>query len=151
MTLNSGEVDYQCWIRVPTGGGVLIFQFTFFCLSIIINYLFIYWRGGIFCFCTVSYNAAWRRIFLDGCWVIKLARMITIGSLVLVTWNLIGASVSSTIWLMTFEDVWMENTHACVFVIMLWGLRGSIRVLSNLSLMMFPADTVKAYHVSTRT
>ena len=51
--------------------------------------------------------------------------MITIGLLVLVTSNLIGENVSYAILLMTFEDVWMEATHACVFVIMLDGLRGS--------------------------
>ena len=49
--------------------------------------------------------------------------MITIVSLVLLNCNLIGASVSSTISLMPFEDVWTEATHACVFVIMLGVLR----------------------------
>ena len=77
--------------------------------------------------------------------------MITIGSLLLVVSNLIVASVSSQIYFMPFEDVWMEATHACVFFIMLGGLRGSILVLENLYLMMFTADTVKASHVSTMT
>ena len=77
--------------------------------------------------------------------------MITIGSLVLVVSILIGASVSSVIWLVPFEDVWMEATHACVFVIMLGGLRGSRWVLAKLSLMILPADNVKASYVSTMT
>ena len=45
----------------------------------------------------------------------------------------------------------MEATHACVFVIMLGGLRGSRSVLAKLSLMMSPYDNVKASHVSART
>ena len=77
--------------------------------------------------------------------------MITIGSLVLVESNLIGASMSSEILLMPFEYVWVEATHACVFVIVLGGIRGARWVLAKLFLMMFPADTVKASHVSTRT
>ena len=77
--------------------------------------------------------------------------MITIELLVLAMSYLIGASVSSAILLMTFEDYWMEATHACVFVTMLGGMKGSRRVLAKLSLMMFPDDTVKDLHVSTRT
>ena len=46
------------------------------------------------------------------------------GSLVLVVINLIGASVSSEIGLMPFEDFWMEAKHAYVFVIILGRLRG---------------------------
>ena len=76
--------------------------------------------------------------------------MISIGSLILVTCNLIGASVSSIIRLMPFEEVWKEATHVCVFFIMLSGLRGSRRVLEKLYLMMLPDDTVKASRVSTR-
>ena len=68
--------------------------------------------------------------------------------LVLVVINLIGASVSSVIWLMYFEDVWMEATHACVFVIMLGGLRWVRLVLAKLSLVVLPADTVNSSHVS---
>ena len=49
------------------------------------------------------------------------------------------------------EDVWMEAPHACVFVLVLVGLRGGRRVLSKMSPMMFPADTVKDSHVLTRT
>ena len=64
-------------------------------------------------------------MFLNGFGVLPFARMITIGSLVFFTCKLIGASVSSEIRLMNFEDVWTEATHACVFVIMLGGLRGS--------------------------
>ena len=63
-------------------------------------------------------------MFLGGCLVLYFACMITIGSLVRVVRNLIGAIVSSSILLTTFEDVWMEDTHACVFVIVLGGLRG---------------------------
>ena len=52
---------------------------------------------------------------------------------------------------MPFEDVLVEDTHACVYFIMLVGLRGSRRVLANIDMMMLPADTVKASHVLTRT
>ena len=90
-------------------------------------------------------------MFLDGCQVLPFARRITIGSLVLVVSKSIGANVSSEISLIPFEDFCMEATHSCVFVIMLVGLRESRRVLVKLSLMMLLADTVKAYHVSTRT
>ena len=38
---NNGEVDPWCWIRVPPGADVLICQFTFLFLSIIIVSLFI--------------------------------------------------------------------------------------------------------------
>ena len=106
-------------------------SFTFISLSIIINSLFISWRGMAVFFRTVSYAATRRRMFLDGYWVIPFARIITMGSFVLVVSNFIVASVSSAIWLMHFEDVWMEATHACVFVIMLGGLRGGWRVLSK--------------------
>ena len=126
-------------------------SFTLFCLSIITNSLFISWWGRRVLFCTVSYASAHRRMFLDSFRVLTFSRMITIGSLVLVVRNLIVASVSSEIRLITFEDVCMEGTHACVFVIMLGGLRESRRVLAKLSLMIFPADTVKVSHVLTRT
>ena len=90
-------------------------------------------------------------MFLDSCLIIPSAWMITIWSLVLVVRNLIGESVSSAILLMTFEDISMEAIHACVFFIMLSGLRNSRRVLAHLSLMMLPSDTMKASNVSTRT
>ena len=57
--------------------------------------------------------------------------MITTGSLVLVTCNLIGESLSYAILLMPYEDVWTEATHAGVFVIMLGGIRGSVSVLAK--------------------
>ena len=49
----------------------------------------------------------------------------------LVISNLIGASVSSAILLMTFEEFWTEATHACVFVIMLVGIRGEYMSFSE--------------------
>ena len=90
-------------------------------------------------FFIVSYNATRRIVFLDGCRVTTSDRMITIGSLVLVVSNWIGASVSSAIWLIPF------------IVFMLGGLRESRRVLAKLSLMLFLDYTVKASHVLTRT
>ena len=107
----------------------LFASFIFFCLNIIINYLLISWRGGAVCFRTVSYAAARKIMFLSCCWIVPFNRVITIEFLVLVTWNLIDASVSSEIWLMNFEDVWMKATHACVFVIMMGGLSGGRWVL----------------------
>ena len=52
---------------------------------------------------------------------------------------------------MPFEEVWAEAAHACVFVIIMGGLRGGRLVLAKLSLMMLPDDNVKVSHVSTRT
>ena len=52
---------------------------------------------------------------------------------------------------MPFEDFWTEATHDCVFVIMLGGLMGSRQVLTNMSLMMLPDDTVKDSYFWTRT
>ena len=49
---------------------------------------------------------------------------------------------------MPFEDFWAEATHAYVFFIMLSGMRGGRLVLVKLSLMMFPADTVKASDIN---
>ena len=48
---------------------------------------------------------------------------------------------------MPFEGFWMKATHACVFVFVLGGMKGGSWVLVKLSLMLFPADTVKASHV----
>ena len=45
----------------------------------------------------------------------------------------------------------MEAAHAWLFVVNLVGLRGDSFVLENLSLMMFPDDTLKASHASTKT
>ena len=46
--------------------------------------------------------------------------------------------MSSEILFMPFEEVCTEATIACVFVIMLGGLRGGRRVLAKLSTMMLP-------------
>ena len=59
--------------------------------------------------------------------------------------------MSSAILLMNSECVWIEDTHACVFVLILGGLRGGIQVLEKLFSMMFLADTMKASHVSNMT
>ena len=59
--------------------------------------------------------------------------------------------MSSEIQLVPFEEVWTEATIACVFFIVLGGLRGSRRVLEKLSTMMLPDDTLKAYNASNRT
>ena len=126
-------------------------SYTLFFLSIIINYLFMYWRGREVCFCAVSYAASQRRTFLDGCLVLPFTRITTIGLLVLFISNLICAHVSSAIWLMPFEYFWIEATYACIFFIMLVGLRGSRWVLYKPSLMMLPADTLKASHASTKS
>ena len=59
--------------------------------------------------------------------------------------------MSSEISLVPFEDFWMEAKHAYVFVIMLGVMRGGRRVLAKLYQMVLRDDTMKAYHVSTRT
>ena len=51
--------------------------------------------------------------------------MVTIGLLVLAICNLIGESMSSVISFMPLEEVWTEATHACIFVIVLGGIRVS--------------------------
>ena len=62
--------------------------------------------------------------------------MVTIGSLVLVTCNLIGASMSSSIWYMPFEEVWAETTHACVFFYHVGWAKGELTSLGE----AFPYD-----------
>ena len=59
--------------------------------------------------------------------------------------------MSSAIQFMPFEEVWTEATIACVFVIILGGLRVIRWVLAKLSTMMLPDATLKASHASTRT
>ena len=103
---NSSELDLWNRIRIPPGGGVLIFKFAFFCLSIIIIYFSNSWRGRTILWRTVSYTNTRRRMFLGFCRVLPFSRMITIGSLVLVVSNLKDATVSSEIILMPFEYVW---------------------------------------------
>ena len=110
----SGEVDSWSQIRFPPSGGVFIFQFCLILLKYHHKlYLHILKRDdSSLSHCVIRWRL--EKIFLDGCWLLPFARMITIGSLVLVVRNLIGASVPSEIWLMNFADVWMEATHACV-------------------------------------
>ena len=105
------------------------------------------YTGRKVCFHTVSYATAKRKMFLDGCQLLPVFRRIITGSLVLVVSNLIGAIMSSEISLMPFEDFFMEAKHACVFVIMLGGMRGGRCVLAKLSLMMLPDDTLKSSHL----
>ena len=81
--------------------------------------------------------------------------MRTMGSSVLVTCNLIGKTVVCDI-LLIYSDLapeytWVEAAHAWVFVVNSGGMRGGRIFSSNLSLMMLPADTLKAYHASTET
>ena len=45
----------------------------------------------------------------------------------------------------------MEAAYAWIFIVELGGLRGGGFVFSNMYLMMLPADTLKAYHASTKT
>ena len=118
------------------------------------HYFFISSIWTIVTFLAASYAAAWRIIFLDDCCV-NFARRTTIGSSVLVTCNLIGATVWSDVLFIYSaldpEDTWMEAAHAWVFVVKLGGLRGGSFVFKNLSLMVLPADILKASHDSTKT
>ena len=102
---NSGEIDSQSWIRFLLVLASSLSIFTLFFLGIIIFSIFISWRSRTVRFHTVLYAAARRRMFLNGCWVLPFAQIITIGLLVLFTWNLISASVYFAIWLMPFEEV----------------------------------------------
>ena len=147
---NSGEVYYRSRITISPSGGILIYQFSLFFLSAIINPFFVYWRGRTDRFRTVPFATTWRIMFLDGFWVLPFTWRTTIGSLILVVIKLIGAIVTSTILLMTFEYFWMEATHTYIFVFVFVGLRVSSWVLVKLSLMVFTADTVKDSHFSTR-
>ena len=149
---NSCEIDYLSRIRFPPGGGVYQFYyFSLFFLSTIINYFLIFWRERTVSFRTVSYDASRIRMFIDGCRVLPFVQRMAILALVLVVSNWIGAGVSSAIWLMPFEYVWMGDTHACVILFMLGGLRGGRIFLVLLSLMMFPYDTLNYFRVSNRT
>ena len=48
------------------------------------------------------------------------------------------------------EDNCMYSAHDWVFVVKLGGMRGGSFVLTNMSLMNFTADTLKASHYSTK-
>ena len=79
----------------------------------------------------------------------------TIGSLVLISCTSICATVWRDIlfisWVLGLEDTWTEAENAWVFVVNLVGMMGSSFVFTNISLMMFPADTLKMSHDSTKT
>ena len=48
------------------------------------------------------------------------------------------------------EGTCVEAAHAWVFVVKFGGLRNNSFVFTNISLMMFPADTSKVSHASTK-
>ena len=48
------------------------------------------------------------------------------------------------------EDTWTEAAHAWVFVVKSGGLREGRFFLTKLSLTIFPSDTLKAPHASTK-
>ena len=77
----------------------------------------------------------------------------TIGSSVLVSCTSIGATVRRDISLISSalgpEDTWTKAANSWVFVVKLIGMRGGYLFLKNLSLMVFPADTLKASLDST--
>ena len=91
-------------------------------------------------------------MFLDN-FCAHFARNKTIGSSVLVNCYSIGATFWGDILLVYStlgpEDTWLEAAHAWVFVVKLGGLRLNSIVFVNLSLMMFPSDTLKASNNST--
>ena len=100
---------------------------TFFWFIMAMNYFFISWIGMTVIFLTVSYDAAQRIMLLDDCWV-PFSRRTTIGSSVLVTCNLIGATIwydilfiSSTL---ASEDTCMEAAHDWVFVVKFGRISG---------------------------
>ena len=122
---------------------------TFFLFSIVMHYLFISWIGMTVLFLAALYASSWRIMFLDD-FCVPFDQRTTIGSSVLVTCNLIGA----TVWLYIFfissalypEDNWMEAENYWVFFVKLIGIRGGRFFFSNMSLMMLPADNLKASH-----
>ena len=97
-------------------------------------------------FLTVSYTASWRGVFPDYCCLPFCCRR-TIGSSVLVTCTSICATVWRDISLITSalatEDIWMEAEHARVFVFNSRGLSRGIFVFTNISLVIFPDDTLR--------
>ena len=144
---SSGEVDYWSWIRVTPGGGVLIFQF-YLLLPKYHNKLYLHLLKRedsslsrcVIRFCPKKNVSGWLSSItlcsddhhrIVGWCCEKLNRH------KFVFCNLIDY----------FEDFWMEATHACVFVILLGGVRGGKWVLEKLYLIIFPADNVKASHV----
>ena len=127
-------------------------NFTLFWFSIVMHYFFISWIGMDVIFLAASYTAAWRIMFLDDC-CIPFTWRTTIWSSVLATCNSIGTIFWRDILFiysaLAPEDTWMGAAHAWVFVIKSVGLRGSSFFFTKLSLMMFPADILKAYYDST--
>ena len=82
------------------------------------------------------------------------SRRTTIGSLVLVSFTSISATVRRYVSLISSdlapEDTWIESEHAWVFVVNPGGLRGGSFVLTNPSLITLLDDTLKMSHASTK-
>ena len=93
-------------------------------------------------------------MFLDDCCAPFHQSTIIVSS-VLVNFTSIGPTVCRDILLISSalypEDNFMEAAHAWVFVVNSGGVRGGIFVSTNVSLMMFPSDTLKASHAFTKT
>ena len=60
-----------------------------------------------------------------------------------------GCAVSFIYLLLVPGETWTEAEHAWVFVVKLVVLRVGRFVFKNLSLMMFPSDTLKVSHAYT--
>ena len=127
---------------------------TFFLCIIAMHYLFVSWIEVTVCFLTASYAAARIILFLDGFCVPWYWRE-SIWSVVLVTCNSIGTNICHDLLLISSdldtENNLMEVSHVWVFGVKSVGMRASSIVFLNISLIMFPSDTLKSSRASTKT
>ena len=147
---NSGELDSQSRIRFPPGDDVLIWQFCLLLLKYHHKFsLNILKRKG----------SSISQCFICCCPERNVSRWFSSATLHSDDHHRVVGTCCKQInrykcvFLNLIDNFWrfLEDTHACVFVIFLVWLRDSRLVLEKLSLMMFPDDTLKYYHVSTKT
>ena len=125
-------------------------RFNFFCLSIIINSIFISQIRMIFSF-ALCHTLPPREDFYG--WLLNTTihsddhlRVAGPCRKQLNRWKCVFCNLIDAFWICLDEGY----TCLCIFIMLGW-MKGSRLVLSNVSLMMLPADTVKDSHVSTRT
>ena len=147
---NSSGVDSRSWIRVPTGYGVLVFQFYLLMLkyhqSFFLHLLKREDSSILHCVihCRPEKNVSWWFLSTNLC-SDDQNRFIGTCTLKLNRCKCVLCNIIDTFWICLDGDY----TCLCIFI-RLDGLRGKRWVLANISLMMLTDDTMEAFHVSTR-
>ena len=149
------KVHYWIGVKVLPGGDIVII-IVYSCLIFIQYFRMLFlisWRRVVFCCLTELYVEAWKTITLDG-FSIHFDWKTTIGLTELIYCTPIGPSVryviASIYSALDPEETCTEATHDWVLVDNLWGMRGGRFVFTNIPLMLFPDDTLKPYHTSTK-